>query len=272
METVSFGIFGLIIGSFINVLIVRWGSRSISGRSECPACGTQIKWYDLVPILSWLLLLGRCRACGARISIRYVLVEASTAAIFCIIALAPLPIETRLFALPITAVLMAIAWYDLRTTYIPDPWVYAFIALAFFSQFVGVPMSALDPLALLLSGPAAAALLFAMWLVSRGRWMGFGDVKLALGIGYLLGAWSGFLAVMLAFMLGAVVSLAILMPLPAFMRVLTRWGIARSTRVQSYTMKSEVPFGPFLIAATYIIWISNMYGLQLDLALFGGLP
>jgi len=265
-----FGVFGLIVGSFLNVLIFRWGERPLTGRSVCASCRRRIAWYDLIPVVSWVLLRGRCRMCGAKISIQYVLVEAGTAAIFALIGLSPLPILMRLLALPIAALLVAIAAYDLRHTIIPDAWVYTFISLAFLSQLLTLLPQGSDFLALILSGPAAAILLFAMWLVSYGRWMGFGDVKLALGIGYLLGPLSGFIAVMLAFILGAVVSLAILLPLPLIARLLLRWGITHFAPSQSYTMKSEVPFGPFLVVSTLTIWLSNMHSLSFGLTLLLG--
>lgn len=261
-----FGVFGLIVGSFLNVLILRWGERRLTGRSTCPSCEQQIAWYDLIPVFSWFILRGRCRACGSRISIQYVLVEAGTATFFVVIGLSPLSLLVRIIALPIAALLIAIAVYDLRTTYIPDEWVYAFIGLAFVSQLLARPED-FDVVSLLLAGPAAAALLFALWLISKGRWMGFGDVKLALGLGYLLGPLFGFITVMLAFIIGAVVSLLILLPMPLIARQLGYWGIKRLAPSRSYTMKSEVPFGPFLVAATFIIWLSNMHGLPLEQAL-----
>ncbi len=265
-----FALFGLIVGSFLNVLILRHGRMSLVGRSQCLQCGRKIAWHDNIPLLSWFLLRGRCRYCGACISLQYPLVEVGTCLIFALIGGSLLPIFDRLFALPIVAFLIAIAVHDLRTTYIPDRWVYAFIALAFAYPFLTPPLpDDFDTAVFLFSGPAAAALLFSMWLVSKGRWMGFGDVKLAVGIGYLLGPVSGLLAVMLAFILGAIVSLAILLPLPSLARRLRHWGIAHFTPSQSYTMKSEVPFGPFLVAAAFILWISQMHSLDFGLMLFG---
>src|SRR3989338_9888129 len=114
LTAISFGLFGLIVGSFLNVLILRWGTRPLTGRSACMSCGRTIPWYDLVPIFSWILLGGRCRLCGSRISLQYPLVESGTGLLFFIIGLAPLPLYLHLLALPIAAILLAIAVYDLK--------------------------------------------------------------------------------------------------------------------------------------------------------------
>ena len=114
MEPASFWIpvaaaFGLVIGSFLNVVIVRrghadWQERtSINGRSGCPRCGHEIAWYENIPVLSWLALRGRCRGCGERISIRYPLVELLTAVLWvAVAATAAWPIATLICASPCT--------------------------------------------------------------------------------------------------------------------------------------------------------------------------
>jgi len=294
---VVFGAFGLIVGSFLNVLIIRWGTRSLAGRSACMSCGRTIPWHDLVPVLSWILLGGKCRLCGSPISLQYILVEAGTGLLFFIIGLAPLPLYAHLFALPIAAILLAIAVYDLKHTLIPDAWVYVFAA---FSLVVSLTAASSDMLygvlTILLAGPVVAAPLFAFWFFSKGAWMGFGDVKLALGMGWLLGIGDGLFALFFAFILGALVSVPLLffssplwqkivegftrtpmVSLPLFFRKLQQY-VSRSVSdensafipsggkktktplVFGFTMKSEIPFGPFLIAATLIVWISNMNG------------
>ncbi|OGG61969.1 hypothetical protein A3C21_03575 [Candidatus Kaiserbacteria bacterium RIFCSPHIGHO2_02_FULL_59_21] len=268
--TIAFFALGLIAGSFLNVLILRHGKRPLSGRSACPHCGRAIAWYDNIPVLSWMILRGSCRSCGGPISLQYPIVEALTGALFALYGSAfPAFVPYTLIALPIIALLVAIALYDLRTTFIPDAWVYAFAGLSFASPLFGVSGS-FDLLGHALAGPASALPIFALWFVSRGRWMGFGDVKLALGIGWLLGPALGFAAVMFAFILGAIVSLAILLHLPRLARALSRWGISRYAPSRSYTMKSEVPFGPFLIAACFIIWFMQMHNIQLPfLSIYG---
>jgi leader peptidase (prepilin peptidase)/N-methyltransferase len=78
----AFGILGLCMGSFLNVVILRRGRRAFSGRSSCMSCAKTLAWYDLVPVVSWVFLRGRCRACGSSISIQYPLVEGATAILF----------------------------------------------------------------------------------------------------------------------------------------------------------------------------------------------
>ncbi len=271
MIALTSGLFGLIIGSFLNVIILRHGVRSIGGRSGCMSCGMQLPWYDMLPVLSWFLLRGRCRSCGARISAQYPLVEAATGILFGAIGLwfgsASMGMHWWGLALVIVylviaALLICIAAYDMLHTIIPDEWVYTFAVLAFISQFL-TPFGGGFDWRLIFAGPAAAAPLFALWLFSGGRWMGFGDVKLALGIGWLLGPVLGILAVFYAFVIGAIVSVCVLLPSPYIVRALYTLGItSRDMPPGGFTMKSEIPFGPFLILSCIIIWFATLYGLH----------
>lgn len=264
MEAIVFGLLGLIVGSFLNVVILRHGARSIGGRSGCMACGRQLRWFEMLPVLSWIALRGRCRSCRAWISIQYPLVEVLTAGLFILIGLAPIGIVLKTLGLCIAALLVCITVYDLRHTIIPDEWAYAFAALAFGVTLVGMANGGGETSIVLslLAGPLAAFPLFALWTVSHGKWMGLGDPKLALGIGWLLGASMGLYAVFLAFVIGAAVSVFILLPFEYMRQVIsgiTRLGAPR----QGFTMKSEVPFGPFLIASCMYVWSASVYGLPL---------
>ncbi|HTR18707.1 MAG TPA: prepilin peptidase [Candidatus Paceibacterota bacterium] len=261
-----FGVFGAIIGSFLNVLILRHGVKALTGRSACASCGHELGVVDLVPIFSWIFLRGRCRFCGSRISIQYPLVEATTALLFAFIGAAPLPLTLQVLALPILALLVAISVYDIRHTVIPDAWAYAFAGLALvfslaYLTFFG-ELSEFTPL--FLAGPVSALPFWALWYVSGGRWMGLGDSKLAWGVGWLLGPVYGFMAIVLAFILGALVSVFILLPLssPKVTSFLARvTHMKGSARAQwGFTMRSEVAFGPFLAAACIVIWLMLLYG------------
>src|SRR3989344_9671241 len=154
---VVFGLFGLIIGSFLNVLTIREGERSTLGRSSCMSCRSTIRWYDLVPIFSWILLRGRCRDCRNPISLQYPLLEAGTGLVFTLIALAPIPLLSKVLALPIAALLLAIAVYDFRTTIIPDTWVFLCGAASLLSAVLGAMSSSLPIFSAVLGGPIAAA-------------------------------------------------------------------------------------------------------------------
>ena len=257
-----YGLFGLIIGSFLNVVILRRGA-SLGGRSGCMSCGAALRWFDLVPVVSWIALSGRCRVCGSRISAQYPLVEASTAILFGLIGAASnLSIPMQIISLIIIALLVLITAYDLRHTIIPDEWSYAFAFFAFIAaSSFAIGSGWMGVIALIIAGPLCALPLFALWLVSHGRWMGLGDAKLALGIGFLLGQGAGLFAVFFAFVVGAVVSVCILLP---YAYVRSHIGITRlGAGVGGFTMKSEVPFGPFLIASTLMVWLLSIYGMPI---------
>lgn len=264
-EAVLWAGFGLIFGSFANVLILRHGLRSIDGRSSCVECGTTLAWYELVPLLSWILLRGKCGHCGKPISLQYPAVEVLVAAGFLGIGLAPMPLPVRILGCGIVVLFVAIAVYDLRHMIMPDRWVWSFAPLAFLSSvyllWEIVPSGELMPYLLLaIAGPLVALPLFLMWYVSKGAWMGFGDVKFALGIGWLLGIGYGYLALMYAFVIGAIIGVCILLPWPHIVLALKRVGITRlGERGAGLTMKSEVPFGPFLIIGTSIVWFALIY-------------
>ncbi len=270
-----FGMFGLILGSFLNVVVLRRGVRSLGGRSGCMSCGAQLAWYDMVPVLSWLVLKGRCRECRTLISIQYPLVEGVTGILFAVIGLwvsaAPYGLSWNGIALVgiylvLIALLVLISAYDILHTIIPDTWAYSFAALAFVSQFL-VPFSGEFELWwFIFAGPIAAAPLFFLWLVSRGAWMGLGDAKLALGIGWLLGPAQGVVAVLFAFVVGAAVTVPLLLfSSPSWKRFLAAFTPTTISRrvAWGFTMKSEIPFGPFLIFSCIIIWFASLYGIDL---------
>jgi len=258
--------FGLIVGSFINVVVLRSGARPVSGRSACMSCGAKIPWFDLIPVFSWIWLRGRCRACGSRISMQYPAVEFLTGVIFALVGGASLTLFATALGLLLGAVLIAIAAYDLRHTIIPNAWVWSFNALALLSVFLPTLYPIPYTLWPILAGPAVALPLFALWLVSGGKWIGLGDSKLALGIGWLLGPQGGIKAVLLAFITGAIVGLGLI----AFSSVFWKEFVNKFTPTfvsqkfsLGFTMKSEVPFGPFLIAACMFVWMSQMYNIQI---------
>jgi len=242
-----FFLLGCIIGSFLNVVIYRMHTgKTVGGRSRCLSCGIVLKALQLVPVLSYLSLRGRCAHCGARISAQYVLVELMTGISFVLVAVLVADPLTRALYMALAAVCMVIIVYDLRHTVIPDEATLAAggIVLLVALEEVWQGGGTGETLALRVAGALTGFLFFAgLWYVSKGRWIGFGDAKLALPLGFLV-SWPGAAsALVLSFWIGAGVSVALLA-----LQWLLRRGQARLRFIpRSLTMKSEIPFAPFLI-------------------------
>lgn len=264
-------LFGTIIGSFLNVLILRHNTgKSLSGRSSCPSCKHILSWSELVPILSWVTQGGRCKSCGARISVQYPIVEFISGVMFMAVAFLGLPVVPHVFALVIVSLLIAITVYDLRHTIIPNIWAYAFsiFSLVFFVLMFGGEITAEIVVFRILSGISIAAPFAFLWFISRGRWMGLGDAKLMLGIGILLGFAQGFFAIMTSFVVGAVFGLLLIfLSSPTWKNVLQKFTPKVTSEKMSYgfKMKSEIPFGPFLIGVSVIVWFLNLQGININL-------
>lgn len=234
---------GAIGGSFLNALSFRLGTglSVMHGRSQCMRCGHTLGVLDLVPVFSWALLRGRCRYCGSRISWQYPLVELAAAALGA--AAAYLYPEPALFAFwfVVSMTLLFVVVYDLRHMIIP--WscsiVLALLAVGYLAMTHAGPWA-------WAAGPLLAAPLLLLSLVSGGRWMGWGDGSLELSLGWLLGLSMGLSALMLAFWMGASVGIALML--------LSSWGPISSKTLSrgGYTMRSELPFAPFLIFGAWL--------------------
>jgi prepilin signal peptidase PulO-like enzyme (type II secretory pathway) len=237
-------VFGSIIGSFLNVVIMRYNTgQSIMGRSSCATCVRRLTWYELIPIVSYLLLSGRCRTCGSLVHIQYPLVELSTGLLFLGIFLMEVHPLEQLFLAIVVSILVVIFVYDVNHKIVPNLYVYTFSGLAFLKLFINLGTLTFEiPLySELLAGPLLFTPFFLLWLISRGRWIGLGDGKLALGIGWMLGLTAGITAILLAFWMGAIIGVLLLI-LPKVLQ-----HIRLFPSLKGYTMKSEVPFAPFLI-------------------------
>src|SRR5918998_226034 len=219
------GVLGALIGSFLNVVIHRLprGESLVRPRSRCPGCGGQIASYDNVPVLSWLVLRGRCRRCGARISPRYPLVELLTALAFAAVVLVRGFDEGLVLALPFVAALIALAGIDYDHKLLPNKIVYP---LAAYGLIATLLVDRDDLLEHILAGAGAFAFLLAA-VIAYPRGMGMGDVKLAGAMGLYLGL-SVIPALLAAFLSGSIVGLF----------VIAREGAAGR--------KKAVPFGVFL--------------------------
>lgn len=226
-----FFILGSIIGSFLNVVLFRYNTgRTVGGRSKCFSCKRTLTPIDLIPVFSFLMFRGRCRTCKSHISLQYPAVEVLTAVLFAgVYALnAPLLfLNTSLFiynvvlALIVMSLLVLITVYDFRHKIIPDAFVYTFAVISFVAMFVQVSSTEIHQIYVsipdtshLFAGIILAFPFYFLWLISRGRWMGLGDAKLALGIGWFLGLAKGGTAIIYGFWIGALVSVLIIVCRP----------------------------------------------------------
>lgn len=231
-------LFGLLVGSFLNVVIYRvpQGRSVVRPGSTCPSCGHEISARDNIPVLSWLLLRGRCRACGAAISARYPIVEAVTGVLWGLLTWWAMASDvTGLLPLLLTVSAAGVALFviDLDELRLPDAIVLPLYPLTAVGLVLSCWVDGRADVAGLVIGLAAWLVpIGAIWLFTRGRGMGLGDVKLAPVLGAVLGwvgAGSAVVGLVAAFGLGAVVGVGLLV---------TR----RAGR------RSQVPFGPFMLA------------------------
>jgi len=237
-------VLGIIIGSFLNVLILRMytGRSIVFSRSQCLTCNHMLTGRDLIPVLSFIFSHGRCRYCDARISRQYILVELLTGFLSAY-SVYVFGMYIGLLLIPLIAILITIGVYDIYHQMIPDVFNYFFIVYAFvWRVLVDGGYSLLFIKSVLTSGVFVALPLLFLWFVSRGRAMGFGDVKFAFGMGILLGTLYGLSALLLAFWIGAVVSIASMLVMHLFIKK------------KGLTMKSSIPFAPYLIIAVCIVF------------------
>jgi len=247
---IIFFVFGLAVGSFLNVIIFRYNThRSFRGRSGCMTCQKKLSWYELVPVFSFLFLGGRCYGCKAKISLQYPLIELISGLVFLGLFLKFQNVfffDTLGFSLDLAfygtvfSLLLVTAMYDLRHKIIPDAFSLALGILTFLGLFffAGQGFTPHWPTLLdLFSGIIIAAPFALLWFFSRGSWMGLGDAKLAISLGWLLGLSAGLSALVVSFWAGAVV------------------GIGLVIFSKRHGMKSEVPFAPFLVFGTMLVFL-----------------
>jgi len=221
---------GLIVGSYLNVVVYRLplGLSTVYPRSRCPGCGSLIRARDNVPVLSFLLLRGRCRTCGTPISWRYPLVEATTGALFVACLLRFGLTLQALTAIVFSCLMLVLALIDYDHMILPDRITLPGVAVGIASQLVA-PLAGLWPA--VIGAALGAGILLAVWglwlLVRREEGMGLGDVKMLALVGAFLG-WPGVLVTLFFGALsGSIVGIALM-------------------RRGSVDMRSKLPFGVFL--------------------------
>lgn len=234
-------VFGLIVGSFLNVVVLRLNTNEsfVRSRSKCYSCATELKWYELLPIISFIMLHGRCRSCRTKISIQYPIVEALTALIFYfsylkwlnLYAFGVWDVGILLLWFVFWAIFIVIIVYDIRHKIIPDK-------LSYLLACVGILGALIYYLDIFWTSFFVGVTLFMffafLWFVSHGKWMGLGDAKLFFGVGIFLGWPIGFLALLLSFWVGALVG-----------------GLLLAVK-KRITLKTEIPFAPFIFSGALI--------------------
>ncbi|XLQ20394.1 MAG: prepilin peptidase [Candidatus Moraniibacteriota bacterium] len=253
---ILFFVYGLAFGSFANVVIYRLQKNEsiIKTGSHCPNCKKEIKTRDNIPILGFVLLKGKCRYCKKKISVQYPLVELFTGIIFGLIGYFYIlgTIDNLLSAVLysfIFACLIVVFIYDLKFMEIPMNAMWLAIALAVIVNVI-IDMNAnafadnflhSKTFVHSLSALVAFCFFFGLSYVSDETWMGYGDAFVAIIIGLILGPIATFLALMAAFCIGSIVGVGLVL-------------------INGKTMKTAIPFGPFLIFGLFIIFIvQNLY-------------
>ncbi len=232
---------GAIIGSFLATILVRWprGESVLGGRSRCDGCGRTLRALDLVPILSWLVLRGRCRTCGARVDGRHVTVEIAAAAIGLVAALAfpwPMALATALFGWW----LLILAALDVEHHWLPDALTLPLIPAGLIVAWLGLGPPLADRVAGAVAGGSVLWLIALAYRAARGReGMGGGDPKLMAGIGAWLGLFSLPFVLLGASLLG-LLSIA-----------------AMASRGVAVNAATRLPLGALLAVAAWAAWLAG---------------
>jgi leader peptidase (prepilin peptidase)/N-methyltransferase len=281
-------LFGTAVGSFLNVVVMRFGVSPLRGRSRCPYCNKTLEWFELIPLFSFLIQKGRCRTCKNALSRQYPLIEALTGVMFLLVfwrftmrfpdvISSQFLIHNAFWIWPLVvlwwyygSVLIAISAYDVRRYLIPDAFVEPAIGVAFLAMLYQALLSHFRQPLFPESGlkfSQAAALMFgripfgvfgsaflgvlvavgflgALYWFSKGRAMGFGDVKLGAFMGLALGWPDVLIALLVAFIIGSI------------------WSIA-AIILKRKTLKSLLPFGPFLAFGMMIAMLGGDFLLNL---------
>lgn len=250
-------IFGTIIGSFLNVVICRHNTgRGLGGRSICAVTGKTLRWYELIPIVSFLIQGGRSRYSKSNISWQYPLVEAATGFVFMFIGAKFLPLTAPVFVAnfifwaAVFSFLILIFVYDAYHQMIPDAFLRPLAALAIVGLVWHRPFFdclVLPNVWMIMAGPLVALPAFIIWRLTKGKGMGYGDVVLLVPLGWLAGVSQGFAGLLLAFWIGAIYGLTLL-------------------ALHKKHLKSAIAFGPLLIIG---FTLAFLYSIDMgDIALF----
>jgi leader peptidase (prepilin peptidase)/N-methyltransferase len=270
MIIVLLALLGVALGSFVNALVWRVYQQSkqkkrakntdysiTKGRSMCPRCKHVLRAADLVPVLSWIFLKGRCRYCKKSISWQYPLVELACSALF-VISYIYWPLQLSGGAsyvllglwLVIVTIGLALFVYDFKWMLLPNTMVYPFIALSILFSILRFAIYEGSVLDLTLAPLVYWVFFYTLYQISKGKWIGGGDVRLVFGLGSLLGLAGSLLGLTLAAYLGTFV-------------IVILYVMGR------YHKKMKLPFGPFLLSATFVTFMWGQYVIDWYLRISG---
>lgn len=239
-------IIGLLLGSFLNSFIWRYRKNILetifNDRSMCPCCGHTLEVNDLIPVFSFVVLGGKCRYCGSKISWQYPFVEIFFATLTLLLYWQIGFGMELVFYTVIAFLLTALMVIDIYDGVLPNKLILTLIIIAFFGMIAG-GNSQLIWRDMVLGGVAGLGFFMALWIVTLGKGIGMGDIKLALALGMLIGYSSVWQWVVLSFVMGSVYVI------PMLFSGRKKW-------------KSEVAFGPFMILA---FWLVYFWGEQIDM-------
>lgn len=225
-------ILGLVVGSFINCVIYRLHQDQsfIKGRSFCPYCKHKLGVLDLIPVFSFIFLKRKCRYCAKKISWQYPIVELTTALTFSFIFWQSEFQFAILFRnLFFAAVLIIIFIYDLKYQLVAEKIIFPAVIIAFPIN-IFLKISWLD---LFLGAIIGSSFFLFQYLISRGKWIGFGDVYIGFLMGVMLGVYKIVLAIMLSYFIGSIIAIILII-------------------LKKETLKSKIALGPFLVIGTFV--------------------
>jgi leader peptidase (prepilin peptidase)/N-methyltransferase len=247
--------FGLAVGSFLNVVATRYdgkrflfSAKLIGGRSHCERCKKTLRWFELVPLFSFIAQGGRCRRCKARLSVQYPIVELLSGIIFVSVLFVVPSIAAAALWIAVFEALLVMTLIDIRLGIIPDEISIFLGVIGALLLLIPAPLAAAAVIPKIISALGAGTFFALLIAVTHGKGMGMGDLKLAIPLGLLFGWPEIVLVLMTAFVIGAVVGVI---------------AIARGTN----SMKGTLPFGPFLAlgAVTAFFWGALLIGWYLSL-------
>lgn len=234
------GLFGLLVGSFLNVCIYRLprGTSVVWPASACGSCRRQLRWFENIPIVSWAVLGAKCARCKAPISLQYPLVEAVTALLF-VLVVATTPVGPLLAArLLFVCALIVLFGIDLEHQILPNTITLPGIAIGLAFSLVGPPGWRASLLGVLLGGGVLYAIAWGYYVVRREEGLGMGDVKMLGMVGAFLGWQAVLLTLVLASLSGAVIGVAMI-------------------SLQRGSMKYALPFGTFLAIGALVAMLAG---------------